>query len=104
MHRLRGQIRSTTMLYGAVGAAFLSISAYAGDSTSPYSTYGINSYLPAVDGVNGKAETFGGRIANRSIAGQQGALSVPLSGPLAVQIDAAFGSFDNRGFGNIAGR
>jgi hypothetical protein len=102
MSRFRGRVRSTTMLYGAVGATFLSVSAYAAD-TSPYATKGISDYAPAVDGFNGKIEPLGGRIANRSIAGNQGALSIPLPGPLGLQLDAAFGSFDNRGFGNVAG-
>jgi hypothetical protein len=99
-----GQLRSTTMLYGVVGAAFLtlSVSAYAGDPLA-YSAKPITDYMPGVDGFNGKVEPFGGTIAKRSIAGSQGALSFPLGGPLGLQIDAAFGSFDNRGFGNIAG-
>ena len=103
MSRIHRRIRSTTMLYGAVGATFLSMSAYAAD-TSPYAVKGIaDYYVPAVDGINGKVETLGGRIANRSIAGSEGALSIPLSGPLGIQFDGAFGSFDQRGFGNIAG-
>jgi hypothetical protein len=99
-----GQLRSTTMLCGMVGAAFLtlSVSAYAGDPLA-YSAKPITDYMPGVDGFNGKVEPLGGTIANRSIAGTQGALSFPLGGPLGVQIDAAFGSFDNQGFGNIAG-
>jgi hypothetical protein len=97
------RVRSTTMFYGAVGATFLSVSAYAGD-ISPYATKGINDYYgPAVDGVNSKVEPFGGRLANRTIAGSQGALSVPLSGPFGIQIDGAVGRFDQRGFANIAG-
>jgi hypothetical protein len=90
------------MFYGAVGATFMSMSAYASDPV-PYLTMPATSYAPAVDGFNGKVETFGGVISNRSIAGQQGALSVPLAGPLGLQIDSAFGSLENRGFGNIAG-
>lgn len=95
-------LRATTMFYGAVGATFLSMSAYAGDPLL-FSSKPISEYAPGVDGFNGKAEPFGGKLANRSIAGNQGALSVPLGGPLGLQIDAAFGSFDNRGFGNIGG-
>jgi hypothetical protein len=90
------------MFYGAVGATFLSMSAYAADLTL-YEAKPITDYAPGVDGFNGKAEVLGGTLANRSIAGSQGALSFPLGGALGLQIDAAFGSFDNRGFGNIAG-
>jgi hypothetical protein len=96
------RLRATTMFYGAVGATFLSMSAYAGDPIL-YSAKPITDYAPGVDGFNGKVEPLGGTLANRSIAGNQGALSFPLGGPLGVQIDAAFGSFDNRGFGHIAG-
>jgi Chaperone of endosialidase len=98
----RRRLRSTTMLFGAVGAAFLSVSAYAGDPVL-FAAKPITDYAPGVDGFNGKVEPLGGSLANRSLAGNQGALSFPLGGPLGVQIDAAFGSFDNRGFGNIAG-
>lgn len=101
--RLGGRLRSTTMLYGIVGATFLSATAYAGDPTSPYAAKPITDYAPAVDGINGKVEPFGGSLAGKSIYGSQGAFSVPLTGPLGAQIDAAFGSFDNRSFRNIAG-
>jgi hypothetical protein len=90
------------MFYGVVGATFLSMTAYAGDPLL-FSARPIADYVPGVDGFNGKVEPLGGRLANRSIAGNQGAVSFPLGGPVGVQIDAAFGSFDNRGFGNIAG-
>ena len=96
------RLRSTTMLFGAVGAAFLSVSAYAGDQVL-FAAKPITDYAPGVDGFNGKVEPLGGSIANRSLAGNQGALSFPLGGPLGVQIDGAFGSLQNRGFGNVAG-
>ena len=96
------RLRTTTMLCGAVGATFLSASAFAGDPLL-FSTRSITDYAPGVDGFNGKAEALGGSLANRSLVGSQGALSVPLGGPLGVQIDGAFGSLQNRGFGNIAG-
>jgi len=92
------------MLHGVIGASFLSTYAHAGpnDFTPLSSTPTVN-YAPAVDGVNGKSETFGGAISNRALAGNAGALTLPVTGNLGAQIDAAFGSFDQRGFGNIAG-
>jgi hypothetical protein len=90
------------MLYGTVGATFLSMSAYAGDN-SIYLTKGIADYAPAVDGVNAKVETLGGKLGNRTVAGSLGAVSIPLPGPLGIQFDGGFGSFDHRGFGHIAG-
>jgi len=102
MSRFRWRAKSTTMFYGAVGASFFAMPLHAADNT-PYWTKGIGDYAPAVDGVNGKIEPLGGRIANRSLVGSQGAVTLPVSGNLGVQIDAAFGSLDRRGFGNIAG-
>ncbi|MBI5262276.1 MAG: hypothetical protein HY852_10735 [Bradyrhizobium sp.] len=93
---------ATTMLCGVVGASFLPASAYAGDPLL-FSPTPIAKYAPAVDGFNGKVEPFGGMLANRSVAGMQGALSFPLGGSLGLQLDAAFGNFDHRGFGNVAG-
>jgi hypothetical protein len=91
------------MFYGVVGASFLSLSAHAGDNALLFSPTSIANTMPAVDGVNGKVEAFGGSIANRNLVASQGALSVPLTGPLGAQIDGALGNFDGRNFGNIAG-
>jgi hypothetical protein len=95
---------ATTMLYGMVGASFLSTTAWAAPNDFQWlPTAPAPTYAPAVDGVNAKTEPFGGRIANRTIVGNQGAVTFPLNGSLGAQIDAAFGSFDRRGFGNVAG-
>jgi hypothetical protein len=92
------------MLYGMAGASFLSTSAWAGPNDFQWlSAAPVSAYAPAVDGANAKTEPFGGRIANRSIVGNQGAVTIPLNGSLGAQIDAAFGSFDRRGFGSVAG-
>lgn len=101
---LRGRWTATTMLYGVVGASFLSTCAWAGPNDFQWlSPVPMSSYAPAVDGVNARTEPFGGRIANRAILGNQGAVTFPVSGSLGAQIDAAFGSLDRRGFGNLAG-
>ena len=97
-----GRLRSTTMLYGVVGATFFSMSAYAGEPT-PYAVKPITDYAPGVDGFNGKYEALGGTLANQTLVGNQGALSFPLGGPLGVQIDAAFGSLAHQQFGHAAG-
>jgi hypothetical protein len=55
-------------------------------------------YLPAVDGLNFKADGFGGTIANRSAYGSQGAVSIPLGGQFGLQLDGALGGFDDRFF------
>ena len=92
------------MLYGVVGASFLSTYAWAGPNDFQWlSPLPVSSYAPAVDGVNARTEPFAGWIANRSIIGNQGAVTFPVSGSLGAQIDAAFGSLDRRGFGHLAG-
>ncbi len=58
--------------------------------------------LPAVDGLNFKADGFGGTIANRTVYGADGTVSIPLGGQFGLQLDGAVGSFDGRSFGSGA--
>ncbi len=90
------------MLYGTVGAAFLSVQAYAVDNTIWYTPTPMATSLPAVDGTNGRVEPFAGTLANRTLAGSQGALTTPLSGQFGAQLDGAFGTLGGDTFGNIA--
>ncbi|MBR1088690.1 hypothetical protein JQ621_14570 [Bradyrhizobium manausense] len=88
-------------LQGIVGAALFSGAALADPllfTSAPAPGNG-----PAVDGFNGKAEAFGGSLANRSLGGAQGAVTMPLGQSIGAQLDGAFGSFDGSRFGNIAG-
>ena len=57
----------------------------------------------AVDGLNGKFVGLGGSIANRSVYGGFGALSVPLDGQFGAQLDGGVGSLDGRSFAHVAG-
>lgn len=89
------------MICGAVAAALISStqfsSAQAGDiTTSPV-------VVPAVDGVNAKAEAYGGLLAGKSLGGAAGAVSMPLGSNYGLQIDSAAGAFDGSRFGNVAG-
>jgi hypothetical protein len=59
--------------------------------------------LPAVDGINAKAEAFGGSLAGKSLGGAAGATSVPLADNFGLQIDSAVGAFDGSRFSNLAG-
>jgi hypothetical protein len=59
-------------------------------------------YQPAVDGLNFKADGYGGTIANRSVYGSQGAVSIPLGGQFGLQLDGALGGFDDRFFASGA--
>jgi hypothetical protein len=79
----------STMLSGIVGAAYLSSNpahAQAIESARP-SWIDPSWYAPAVDGVNGRIEGFGGTLNQKSFAGVQGAVAVPLGGQWGFQLD-----------------
>jgi hypothetical protein len=97
------RLLSSTALSGIVGGlVFLSGSAAGAADFEPLVTKAPVASQPAVDGLNFKAEGLGGTIANRSIYGSQGAVSIPLGGQFGLQLDGALGSFDNRFVGSGA--
>jgi hypothetical protein len=53
---------------------------------------------PAVDGLNGKVDGWGGTLAKKSFYGTKGAVAMPLAGAYGLQIDGAVGAFDRRRF------
>jgi hypothetical protein len=92
------------MLSGFVGAVFLPvITAQAADLVVRKARPLQPVQLTAVDGINWKAEAFGGSFADRSIFGGKASLTVPMGGLYGVQVDAAVGRFDSRSFGVIGG-
>ena len=92
------------MLYGIVGATFLSgWNAQAADLFTKAPLAAAPVPQSAVDGINGKIEAFGGSVADRSLFGTKGAISIPLQGQFGAQIDGAVGGLDGRVFGSIAG-
>lgn len=100
MYRRRFILMSTTMLSGlALGSA----AGLAADlplyTKAPVSS---SAWLPAVDGVNGKAEVFGGSLANRSLYGTRGAISLPLAQQFGFQLDGALGRYDQKRVGAVA--
>lgn len=102
--RMTGSLGSTTMFYSIVGAAFLtSAVANAADLFTKAPMAAEAPPYVAVDGVNGKIDMLGGTLANRSLFGASGALSIPLQGPYGFQLDSAIGSYDSRGFGSVGG-
>lgn len=92
------------MLAGLVGGAYLSIQAgQAADLPAMVAKAPRYVVGPAVDGLNGKVDAFGGSMANRGIYGAKGAVTIPLQGHWGAQLDGVVGSFDHRAFGSIGG-
>ena len=94
------------MFAGVVGAVYLSThrDVKAADLPLKAPAYGDPSiFAPAVDGVNWKVGGLGGSLADRTLGGAQGSLSVPLGNQYGAQIDGTLGSFDGSFFGNFGG-
>lgn len=99
---IRSELLRTTMLAGILGGVYLSSNlAQAADLLPLKAPADVS--LPAVDGVNGKVDAFGGSMANRTVYGAKGAVAFPLGGQFGAQIDGVAGSLDDRAFGSIGG-
>jgi len=99
-------LRSTTMLSGVVGCAFLAVTAAWADdpllTKAPLAT--IAAPLgPAVDAVNEKIDAFGGTIANQTIYGVNGSITTPLTRPYGFQLDGTIGSLGGATTAAVAG-
>ena len=95
---------STTVLSGALIAPELHSLAYAADlyTKVPLEAQKDQLLLPAVDGINGKAEVLGGSLAGKSVYATRGAVAIPVGNQFGLQLDGALGSYDSRGFGAAA--
>jgi len=100
----RGLLRSTTMLTGLVGSAFFIVSvAYADPLFTKAPLAAVDpGPMPAVDGVNGKVNFFGGTIANMDLYGAKGSVGLPLAGPYGLQIDGNLGNLGGSAYGASA--
>lgn len=98
---LRLWLLATTALCPVLGMLVYSNASHAADNYPKAPVTDANA--PAVDGINGKVDFFGGSLAKRSIYGAEGALSVPLGGRYGLQVDGAGGSFGHSGFASMAG-
>ncbi len=56
-----------------------------------------------MDGVNGKADLFGGSVAREGIVGGMASVSVPLGGQYGAQLDGLLSSYDGKFLGGIGG-
>jgi hypothetical protein len=99
----RADLRTTTMLSGMVGCAFLATSAALAADLSTYSRATAPSYDPAVSALNSKIEGYGGSFAGKTLYGAAGSLTAPLGGQFGAQIDGNLGSLDSSTFGSVGG-
>jgi hypothetical protein len=95
----RCALNSTTMFSGMVGCTFLTASAAFAADLSMYTKAPAQTFAPAVDGFNVKLDSYGGSVANRSIYGGTGSLSMPLGAQYGLQIDGNLASLDGDAFG-----
>src|SRR5579883_217035 len=102
----RARVPRSRTLQGLVGGFCVLSASLAQAADLPFVTkappLAAPAYQPAVDGLNFKADGFGGTIANRSVYGSQGAVSIPLGGQFGLQLDGALGGFDDRFFASGA--
>ncbi len=88
------------MLSGLVGSAFFSAPAVlAADLSNLYKAPAAATAAPAVDGFNEKFDAFGGSMANLTLYGTEGTLSIPLQGQFGAQLDGRVGSLGGNTFG-----
>lgn len=91
------------MLTGLVGGVFLvPLTATAAHLGAKHTTPTSTTTLPAVDGINAKIDGFGGTLANKSLTGAQGVMSIPLGTQFGLQVDGVAGSYDRDFFGTAA--
>ncbi|MFM8860652.1 MAG: hypothetical protein ACKOEW_11310 [Methylocystis sp.] len=111
-------------LLGFVTALLVSASVYAADQSSVSSLPTFAQSKPAVDGVNGKLQVYGGAGQNNSVSvsslpglapqatsnnvwngigGATGTITVPLSHSFGAQVDLGSGTFGNSAQGSAAG-
>lgn len=101
---VRKLLMQTTTLTAIFGVLDLSSGTLrAADVMPPLAKAPAPISAPAVDGLNGKADVFGGSMANRSLFGAEGAVAIPLGGQWGAQFDGVVGSLDERAFGSIGG-
>lgn len=101
---------TSTFLSSVSGAFFTTLTAQAAD-LGTLETGAVDkaafayaaATLPAVDGINGKAEALGGTLGHKTLGGAAGAFTVPLGYQYGAQIDLQGGSLGGGGFGSIGG-
>jgi len=99
-------LRSTTMLSGVVGWAFLAVTtAWADDpllTKAPLASV-APSFAPAVDAVNEKMAVLGGTLSSQNLFAVDGSVTAPLGGQYGAQLDGLAGSLGGAGTVGVAG-
>jgi hypothetical protein len=94
---LRHRALATTMLTCLAGGPLVAPS-LAADLTYKSPAFSPVPYQPGVDGLNWKLGALGGTLADRSLYGGSGSVSIPLAGLYGLQLDGAAGTYDNKFF------
>ena len=74
-----------------LGAIMVQSSAFAADLITKAPI--LETPLPAVDGINGKADAFGGALGHHSFYGSTGSFSAPLEAQFGFQADGLAASY-----------
>jgi hypothetical protein len=98
-------LRCTSALTGALGLLLAPVGGAAADDFWGAFTYPNSSvFKPAVDGLNYRAEVFGGSFTQQGLAAARGVFAVPVTKLTGAQIDLLGGSLGGYAFGNVVGR
>jgi hypothetical protein len=96
-------LRSSTMLSGVVGASFIAVMTAQAADMPVKAPYALPSELPAVDGINYKADLFGGALASHGIGGVSGSVTIPLDFRYGFQLDGTAASYRGKFLGAVGG-
>jgi hypothetical protein len=96
---MAGAGRTVWQFAVAALALLVATAASAADIVTKASARSI--FMPAVDGINGKFDAFGGEVNRHGYYGGTGSLSVPVSQQFGVQFDGLAGSYRNAFLGAI---
>jgi hypothetical protein len=92
------------MLSSIVGASFIAVlAAQAADAPITKAPYAPPPALPAVDGINYKADIFGGHFNDGGFFGGRGSVTVPLGFRYGAQIDGTVAGYRGDFLGRVGG-
>jgi hypothetical protein len=89
------------MLSSVVGATFIAVMTAQAADVPVKAPYSLPAPLPAVDGVNWKAEAFGGVLHDDGFGGVKGAVTIPLATRYGLQLDGIAGGATGDFFGQV---